>query len=136
VPARKHRSDSSGSARTSGEHLVDVFESAGLVHFSGEISAPRARARRIWRGLEGSGRGGWCGGADLAANGRRASPRAREGRWWRERWNRRRILLPVVGSSAVQRVGAESNSPLPIMRVVKVEVFTCCDYLPLLEHIV
>lgn len=58
VPARKHRSDSSGSARTSGEHLVDVFESAGLVHFSGEISAPRARARRIWRGLEGSGRGG------------------------------------------------------------------------------
>jgi hypothetical protein len=103
VRARKHRFDSSGSVRTCREHLVDVFESAGLVHFSGEISAPRARARKIWRGLEGSGRGGRCAGADLESNGRRDAPRAREAGRWRERWNRRRVLA-VVGSSAVQQV--------------------------------
>jgi hypothetical protein len=66
VRARKHRFDSSGSVCTCGEHLVDVFESTGLVHFSGEIS-PRARARRIWWCLEGSGKGravrrSWSGG--------------------------------------------------------------------------
>jgi hypothetical protein len=57
VRARNYRFDSSGGELTSGEHLVDVLEGAGLVHFSGEISAPRARARRIWSGLGGSGRG-------------------------------------------------------------------------------
>jgi hypothetical protein len=103
VRARNHRFDSSGGDRTRGEHLVDVLESAGLIHFSCEISAPRARARRIWRGLEGSGRGGRRGGPDLAGHGQQAATRAREGMRWRERWNRRRVLA-VVGSSAVQRV--------------------------------
>lgn len=135
VRVRNHRFDSSGGKRTRGEHLVDVLEGAGLVHFSGEISAPRARARRIWRGLEGSGRGGAVRRSRSGRARAAGCPSGGRGVRWRERWNRRRVVA-VVGSSAVQRVAprpswwfmsrllpAESNSPLPWCKV-EVLLFT------------